>query len=1121
LAAGQYVKLIVRQRGIDVMSKVFRPNGKQLADFDSEIRRQGQENVEWVAEVEGSYRLDVISKYKQAEAGRYEIELIELRAATENDQALQEARILYTDLHRLYRAGEFDKAESQAERVLAIREKALGAEHFEVATALNFLGNICYMKGDLAKAELMGQRALAMMEKTLGPEHPYVANSLNNLGLLYTDMGNYEKAESYHLRAVALMKRTLGLEHPLLATSVDNLASLYIQKGDYLKAEPLFQQALALKEKAFGLENPQVAQTLNNLARLYKDRGDYTKAESFYHRGLTILEKSLGPKHVIIGSILFELGDLQLDLGDYAKAESFYLRALPILENGLGPEHPDVAQLLNTLATVYIKRRDYAKAESLIQRALAALEKQMEPDNPAVASAVMNLAILNRKRGDFGTAEQLYERALASSKKVFGPEHSRIADVLKEMAILNAAKGDIAQSITLLSSANDIDERNLSSALALGSERQKLVYLDTFSKGTDITLSLQSRTAPQNPQALELAFTTLLRRKARGLDAMTDTIASLRRHATPQDQELFEKLKDARSRLATLTLKDPDTDKLDAYRTRVNALKTEIEDLEGKLSSRNYEFGKYRKDRQPVVVSAVQAALPADSVLVEFGNFTPIDLKTEKSEPPRYLAYLLAPQGQPRWVDLGEAAPIDQTIRAWRKSLCNPARPDVHKLGRAVDEKLMRPVRSLIGEMTRSTGGTRHLLIAPEGSLNLIPFAALVDEEDQYLVERYTITYLTSGRDLLRLQTTEGSQSGPLVVANPEFGDPATIARRVVARSGKSRMSNKAQFDPTQVYFQPLPASRYEARAIKTIFPQAAVLEQEEATETALKQARGPQILHIATHGFFYDNALGAQEEEPTVSEPLSTIPFTLQLKATRDRESAEERVKQLAERGVDAYIIRRKVKSKGYYFRVRTGMFRNKEEAESYGSMLREKGIAVEYFIAQGNQQTAAASSGKAEPMIADLRLSRFAARIKDPLLRSGLALAGANEGKSGDDDGILTALEAADLDLTGTKLVVLSACNTGVGDVKNGEGVQGLRRALVLAGSESQIMSLWPVSDTATKELMTTFYQALQEGAGRSEGLRQVQLRIIHERKDRQHPFYWAAFIQSGEWANLEGQR
>ncbi|MGH9841614.1 MAG: CHAT domain-containing protein, partial [Blastocatellia bacterium] len=104
--------------------------------------------------------------------------------------------------------------------------------------------------------------------------------------------------------------------------------------------------------------------------------------------------------------------------------------------------------------------------------------------------------------------------------------------------------------------------------------------------------------------------------------------------------------------------------------------------------------------------------------------------------------------------------------------------------------------------------------------------------------------------------------------------------------------------------------------------------------------------------------------------------------------------------------------------------------------------------------------------------------------------------------------------------KLVVLSACDTGVGEVKTGDGVYGLRRALALAGAETQVMSLWPVSDRGTRELMTEYYKALGAGKGRSEAMRRVQLRMLKSGQ-RWHPYYWASFITSGEWADLAGKR
>ena len=142
---------------------------------------------------------------------------------------------------------------------------------------------------------------------------------------------------------------------------------------------------------------------------------------------------------------------------------------------------------------------------------------------------------------------------------------------------------------------------------------------------------------------------------------------------------------------------------------------------------------------------------------------------------------------------------------------------------------------------------------------------------------------------------------------------------------------------------------------------------------------------------------------------------------------------------------------------------------------------------------------------------------KIENPLLRSGLALAGVNDRRGRDDDGVLTALEASTLDLWGTKLVVLSACDTGVGEVKNGDGVHGLRRALVLAGAETQFMSLWTISDKATRELMVAYYGRLKQGQGRGQALRQVQLEML-KNVNRRHPYYWASFIQSGAWANVD---
>ena len=1018
LVVDQYAKLVVDQRGIDVVVRVLAPDGKQIAEFDSENRVEGQELVSLVAPATVDYQVIVRPKRKSAAAGAYRIRIAEVRAATGDDRALDEARQLYEKHLELYRADKYDEALTLINRALEIRVKILGPEHGEVGAALHSLAILYRVMGEQMKAKQFFERAIAIKEKALGSEHPELARSINYLGIVHKEEHDYAEAERLYQRALAILEKALGPEHSDVAMPLNNLALLYSETGESAKAEPLYQRALAIFEKALGPEHPVVALALNNLATVYDERGDYAKAEPLLQRALAIREKVLGPEHHDVGSSLYNLANLNCYKEDYAKAEPLYRRALAIFEKALGPEHPDVAMTINNLAEVSRYRGNYRKAEPLYQRALAISEKALGPEHPIVAVSLNDLANLYWDMGSYAKAERLARRALAIREKVLGPDHPSVADTLGSLAHIYQAKGDLAQAIAFQSRANTISEHNLERNL-IGSERQKLAYLALFSKETDFTLSLHSQAAPHDPQALNLALTTLLRRKGRVLDAMTDMIAALRRHATPENQILLNQLAAARSQLAAFTLKESVAAKSAAYRRQLKPLEEKVEELEEKLSSRSAEF---RAQAQPITIDAVRAALPANSALVEFAVYLPRESRAEKSNPPHYVAYLLPSQGQPKWVDLGATMIIDRAVESWRKALSDPNRSDVKQLARAVESKVMQPVRSLLGE-------TRRVLIAPDGLLNLIPFAALVDEQGQYLIERYSISYLTSGRDLLRLQTSQPNKNAPLVMANPAFGKAATIARRGGESSRNSPAGNNEalQVDLTQVFFQPLPDSEDEAVAIKAVLPEAVMLLRENATEAALKQAKAPSILHIATHGFFLSDQKAAR--------------------------------------------------------------------AEARGA---------------GNRGSLRGS---------DLRLSKWAAYIEDPLMRSGLALAGANQGQSGDDDGVLTALEAAGLDLWGTKLAVLSACNTGVGEVKNGEGVQGVRRALVLAGSESQVITLWPVLGDATKDLMIPYYQALRQGAGRSEGLRQVQLQALRS-EHRQHPFYWAAFIQSGAWTQLDDQ-
>src|SRR5262245_9976550 len=308
LAADQFLKVVIEQDGIDVVARLLGPDGKQIMEFDSEKRLKGRETAPLVAEAEGVYQVVVQPRQKAALAGAYEIRIEELRAATENDRALQQARMLYKKAIDLRSAGKYDEAMPYFESALEIRERILGPDHPDVSQAINGLATIHYFKGEYSKAEPLYQRALAIREKSLGPEHPDVAQSINILAALYAALGDFAKAEPLNQRALAIQEKSLGPEHPDVAASLNSLANLYIALGDYAKAEPLHRRALAIREKSLGPEHPDLAVSLNNLANLYSDLGAYAKAEKLYLRALAIREKSLGPEHPNVAGYLNNLG---------------------------------------------------------------------------------------------------------------------------------------------------------------------------------------------------------------------------------------------------------------------------------------------------------------------------------------------------------------------------------------------------------------------------------------------------------------------------------------------------------------------------------------------------------------------------------------------------------------------------------------------------------------------------------------------------------------------------------------------------------------------------------------------------------------------------------------------
>jgi CHAT domain-containing protein/Tfp pilus assembly protein PilF len=875
------------------------------------------------------------------------------------------------------------------------------------ARRLRAQGEQLIAQGKRDDGVLLLDRAFALSETALELDGPTTVTFLDSAGMVYQMRGNYVLAEQRYLRALKIQEQLLGPTHRDVAELLSRLGHLYAEQGDEVKAGPMFERLLGIQEREFGPNDVRVAATLNELGTVYFMRGDYPNAESRLERALKIKETVYGPNHPKVANSLHNLGAMYFSAGYFVKAEPPLKRALAILEKNFGIDSPESASPLNTLGALYQTEDQHDRAEPLLWRAI----KAWGPDNPNIAQPLVSLAWIYKAKRDYTRARQMLEQARSLVEQTLGPDHPGMVEFHAPLADIYEAEGDISRAINAQIKAGELRERILVSMLTIGSEQQKSLYMATLLYGINAAISLHIRSAPSSPEATRLALTAVLRRKGRVLDAMSDQMRALRLRLNPEGRELLDKLLSVRAQLAALKREGEVPSDPKERPEWLSRLEAEAEHLEAQISARSLEF---RIQSKPVTVEQVQEVIPQNAVLIEFIGYHPVDVKLGKQTgllgPMRYAAYVLRRTGAPAFVELGEAKLIDGAAVRFRAALRNPRTSEIKQAGRDLDEIVMRPVRKFLGQ-------EQFILLSPDGDLNLIPFAALIDEQGRYLTERYTIDYLWSGRDLLKLEVPGKSVGASVIFANPKFDLQAPRSSRAAQR-GASDQRRSVDFAIGK--YDELPATADEADEIKRLISTAQIFAGTRATEEELKRVSAPAILHIATHGFFL-------EDQPQPVDP-------------RER---------------------------------RFGASQTLEPKRS----------------------------------------------AENPLLRSGLVLAGVKQFSSGaGEDGVLTALEAAGLDLWGTKLVVLSACETGLGDVKNGEGVYGLRRALVLAGSETQVMSLWKVDDSVTRDLMIEYYTRLQKGEGRAEALRQVQLEMLRSRN--RHPYYWSSFIVSGNWRNLAGQ-
>ncbi|MBD1922432.1 CHAT domain-containing protein [Microcoleus sp. FACHB-831] len=1099
-------------------------------------------------------------------------------AAVIAEQALDLAFSLYQDDHPdvatslsnlalFYKSqGKFSEAEPKYQEALAMRQRLFEGDHPDVATSLNNLAGIYDSQGKFSEAELLFQQALAMWLRLFQGDHPDVATSLNNLAAFYDSQGKFSEAEPKYQEALAMLQRLFEGDHPNVATSLNNLASLYQSQGRYSEAEPKYQEALAMRQRLFEGDHPNVATSLNNLASLYQSQGRYSEAEPLYQQALAMLQRLFNGDHPDVATSLNNLAAFYESQGKFSEAELLFQQALAMLQRLFEGDHPDVATSLNNLAGIYDSQGRYTEAEPLYQQALAMRQCLFEGDHPDVAQSLNNLASLYDSQGRYSKAELLFQQSLAMTQRLFEDDHPQEASILNNLAGLLAATDRPTQALELIQQAAAMEGRIIRRQFAYSSERDRLTYLDTIRTTLEGLLSLVWRYLSDSPEAVQIALDVVLQRKSLSASAIAAFNYALYSGRYPHLQEEFTQLRRLQAELVHLTFDPPLPDPkvpVETYQSlrkaqqkKLAELEAQCQQLEKQLASQVPEI---QLQEQECDRRAVALELPSGSTLVEFVRFNLFDFTApEKTrwQTAQYVAFIL-PAQQPdavQMIKLGKAEPIDKLIRVFREAFVKSSNslgnrkktktPDadvgekpiqqISDPNADVGEKLRQQIfDSILSELrTQVSEVSKHFFIAPDGNLNLLPFQILpMPETDKLLMDEYTISYLSVGRDILRRKVeTNRPVSDALIIANPDFN-------LSVSSKDFSHSSPRSQVQPGNAFREVLPpqlsalSSTFEA-VPETGFLGERVAEklgvkpylQQEALEPILTSSKCPRLLMIATHGYF------AEENQPAY---LNLIAQLLNCADGEEREILQKHPQLLDEKLPEIMAD------------VTTYLAANDDENSA--NWLRNFAKQLPEIINKINPNNS--------------ETHRFTTTlVENPMMRSGLAFAGAETWLKGGKlppeagKGFLFAQDIISIDLWDNEIAILVACETAIGDIKNGEGVFGLRRAFAVAGTKTLVMSLWSVPVKATVLLMERFFDNLQGGLRRVDALQEAQnyirritieelqqfplgcevidelltLKLLpknqlscQEFRLLEHPFFWGAWVCQGEITNQDLRR
>lgn len=958
-----------------------------------------------------------LSEYQTA-LDFYNLEL-ELRRKLEpdgdNKDLLYNMATLQTEL------GFYGEAEQFLTAIRKADEKSFGKnspEYFDSSKALIEL----YLQTEQVKK---GLDVTQEIQKAVAKNSIEEGVAYKWLGDAYAIEGSFKKAERNLVRGISTFEEN-GLEATFeYVSTLNSLGVLYNLKGRLPEAEELYLQAIAILERIPGENEDAISGLRANLAENYYLLGDYNKAIEIQREVLELDRDYYGEESLTYGLGLLLTAVTEIKLGEYRSAEEKLLKAEKIFDEG--GSLIDMGRAQSRLSELYVKTGAVEKAKDAGRNSIKNYTETLGSDHWETSKPTYNLTNAFMIYDELDDAEEMGLRTYDIRRKSLGKKHPLFAASSNQMAILNWKQGNAEKALGYYQETFENYFNQINTFFPVLTEEEKATfYYTNLRPAFEQYVSFIEETSSEDKALLGEIYDYQLALKGLIMYATSKVRENI---LSSGDEVLIAKFENWISQKEQLAKLFSATNlEIEVRNKRIDSLTSISNKLEEELSKSSQTFADNFANKSVSWRDIKDKLKPGEAAveMVRYRDFT-TDSAGVFTDEVHYAAMIVRHDSEdhPEMVILRNGAQMEH------KYLSNYRNAIKYKISENYSYRLFwEPI-------SRRLEGIDKIYFAPDGVYNQISIYTLQNSKTKdYLLNEINLALVTNTKDILAENETFQSDGRSVFFGYPQYSmgeeaekdDAEDRGIRGVRgadrgmRSGSKNDLARGAAIPRGVrgnlvrYMRSfnglgmLPGTKKEVELIDQLYGenerQRNTYFLDKALEGEVKAVKNPNILHIATHGFFL--------------EQESDLEFE------------------------DKYV--------------------------------------------------------------------------ENPLLRSGLILAGANNfiqsgtitTEQNGDDGILTAYEAMNLNLDKTDVVVLSACETGLGEIKNGEGVYGLQRAFQIAGADAVIMSMWTVDDDATQELMTTFY-----GEWLSHGDKQLAFNTAQKklREKYKKPYYWGAFVMIGE--------